>query len=672
MSGRIDSPLRVSLVDEAGNELAAVDAKEVAKDYMGGVEQLELSSASKLPDPTDPKLFQRQTIEPLPQSTYLLVTLGDFEETLGLQSQLSAREELGSEFSVVSYPAPSEASDWSALGLDSVDAVIVDARSNVWAGIDDWVADGGHLIVSLGQGARPEYLQRLSSLVAPAQDQADGNEAASPPTLFPEEELVQLRSLDGLENYARQNAKIPFQGTVPLLKIQPSHGTVIARQFADPLIYQVAHGFGRITLFSISINRPPISAWERLPRILKGLLISKRDEETSSSSSSSRITQSGVSDLATQMVMARESFEGVDRVSTWSVLILLAVYGLIVGPLDHLIVARLFKRPQLTWVTAPILIVGATVLTVSAARSTNADQVKANTVEVVDYDASASRCRFHSFSTIYSPIASRHDIAISQRNGAFAQDENPQDAPMRLHLHGLPEVAFGGMYRPTGIQFGNSVYEYDERLEGIRSLPIQEAGTVSLHAEGQFETQLPIQSTLKQLYGRQLTGTITHQLPSAIKRWIVVYGDQVYYPSGIPVPIEPFVPWTPDGASRRVLEGYLTATRAKVDANQSGSLSKLGKSVRNVKGTYDTGNDDVVAITRMITFHEAAGGREYTGLNSNDFRRWDFSDLVKLDRAVLFGEVNLDVTNLQLDGESVTPEKKTTLVRIVLPVTPED
>lgn len=660
MSGRIDSPIRVRVLDQNDVELAVVNARETAKD--------------------EPNSSLPQVVKSLPQSNYIVVTLGGFDHVQGLDPTASGIHGLGDEFTVVSYSAP-QRFPRNTGDLDSVDAVIIDAR--IAQQLDDhtealrhWVADGGHLVVSLGDDVE-SYLESnlgkwLSGSVAADEQLESEFTPDQPPIQIADAELVQLRTLDGLENYARQSSRIAFKGTVPLVKIRPTYGHVTARQFADPLIYRAPYGFGRITAFAISINRPPISDWERLPRILNGLLTSADDQSLDTpTSGKARITQTGVSDLSTQMAAARESFVGVDRISTWSVLILLAVYALIVGPLDHLLVGRLLKRPQLTWITAPILIVAATVLTVSAAKSTNTDEVKANCVDIIDYDLTSNRCRVQSLSTIYSPQSGRHDVAITEQAARSLGVDSAAVTPMRVNVHGLPEVAFGGMYRPSGLQFGASSYRYSEQLQRIEGLPIPQSGTVSVQGTSDSIVKLPVQSTLKQLYQHQLSGTITHQFSRPISRWIVVYGGQVYYPSRLPVPIEPFAPWSPEGSgvSHRDLEGFLTATSTRVDRNEKG---KLSTSMRNVKGTYDTKNDDVLSIVRMMSFHEAAGGRTYTGLNSDDFRKSDFSDLVRLDRAVLFGEIESEVTELQLNGKPLQPEQRTVLIRIVLPVTPED
>lgn len=660
MSGRIDSPIRVRVLDENGAELDSANARETAKDK--------------------PQGFVPQVVTSLSQSNYVVVTLGEFEHVNGLDPNARGVNGLGDEFTVVSYPTPNlfprEPGD-----LDSVDAVIVDCRiaeqlNDHSAVIRQWVADGGHLFVSFGDGVE-SYLQSalgewLTGSVRADEKSPKEVKPTEPPVQIADIKLAQLRTLDGLENYARQSSRIAFQGTIPLVKIRPSFGHVPARQFADPLIYRAPYGFGRITAFAISINRPPISNWERLPRILKGLLITAEEEALEApSGGKARITQTGVSDLSTQMAMARESFEGVDRISTWSVLILLAVYALVVGPLDHLVVGRLLKRPHLTWITAPLLIVTATVLTVSAARSTNTDEMKANCVNIVDYDLATERCRVQSLSTIYSPNGGRHELALTQKAANSMGVDSASSSPMQINIHGVPEMAFGGMYRSSGIQFGSSAYRYSEHLQQIESLPISQSGTVSVQGTHESIVKLPIQSTLHQLYQHQLSGTITHQFPRAISRWIVVYGGQVYYPSRLPVPIKRFVPWTPEGEgiAHRDLEGFLTATRTKVDKKEKGELRET---MRNVKGTYDTKSDDLVSIVRMLSFHTAAGGRNYTNLNSDDFRKADFSDLVRLDRAVLFGEIDADMTDLQVDGKPLLPEQRTTLIRIVLPVTPED
>ena len=73
-------------------------------------------------------------------------------------------------------------------------------------------------------------------------------------------------------------------------------------------------------------------------------------------------------------------------------------------------------------------------------------------------------------------------------------------------------------------------------------------------------------------------------------------------------------------------------------------------------------------VVRMLTFHAAAGGRGYTGLNQDVHPSLDFTRHLDLGRAILFAEVELLATDIQLDGQAAENITDKTFVRILLPV----
>ena len=72
----------------------------------------------------------------------------------------------------------------------------------------------------------------------------------------------------------------------------------------------------------------------------------------------------------------------------------------------------------------------------------------------------------------------------------------------------------------------------------------------------------------------------------------------------------------------------------------------------------------------MLSLHEAAGGRAYTGLTNSLLSDMDCTYLTKLDRAVLIGQIDLPVSDLSLDGEPLEATSVRTFVRVLLPVKP--
>ena len=71
-------------------------------------------------------------------------------------------------------------------------------------------------------------------------------------------------------------------------------------------------------------------------------------EETHSKraqSLTSRLTQTGITELATQLDATQDEFPSVTRVTTWPVMGLLVALLLVIGPIDYLFVHKLLNRP---------------------------------------------------------------------------------------------------------------------------------------------------------------------------------------------------------------------------------------------------------------------------------------------------------------------------------------
>jgi hypothetical protein len=116
----------------------------------------------------------------------------------------------------------------------------------------------------------------------------------------------------------------------------------------------------------------------------------------------------------------------------------------------------------------------------------------------------------------------------------------------------------------------------------------------------------------------------------------------------------------------RILRRYLVGLGYVLNAGNGASRDDSNPS----RETYDPLNRDSLGLIRAITFHEAAGGREYTGLGNFSLSRSDFSPLLPLNRAVLLGRVAGPATRLAVDGEEIIPVDSSTFIRIILPVGP--
>ncbi len=61
-----------------------------------------------------------------------------------------------------------------------------------------------------------------------------------------------------------------------------------------------------------------------------------------------------MSDLGTQLQAVYDAISPETRWSSWQIMSMMALYVLIIGPLDYVVVVLLLKRAHLTWITFPL------------------------------------------------------------------------------------------------------------------------------------------------------------------------------------------------------------------------------------------------------------------------------------------------------------------------------
>ena len=552
-----------------------------------------------------------------------------------------------------------------------------------------WVAAGGHLIVSVAL-----EVERLNQ--SPLADWL-------PVTLG--ETPASQRDLAGLESFSRRNELIVIRGRVPAARIDSHDGRVLVNGLDGPLIVQSAYGNGRVTVIGLDLNRSPLVEWAPQSALLRRLIQGgQAQQQDSDSGSSSQLTRAGITDLKTQWHASQEWFPEVHRPATWTVMGLILLYVVVIGPLDWLVVHKLLRRPWLTWLTFPL----ATVLVTGAAwwygNRQNDQPLSMNQYDVVDIDARLGELRGRSWFSLYSPDSRRYaleaepaawgtnasaEVAGADESSSHATGETvplahtagggdtaaPSTAlagePLRLGWSGIPETGYGGMYREGGLNLVTAGYRLDVARGRIGNLPLPVWSTRSCRAEWTAHVPDLVESSLSSSAAGQLAGTIRHHLPGEIEDWVIAYGRRAYLPvsrdSDSPASrIRPGQTWSPGQSivRQRELAGFLTGTRATRVAGKR----KTDDTVQFSQEVYQPLNREPADIIRVLTFHSVTGGRDYTGLTNHELRKLDLTELLSLNRAVLFGRLRLPASRILVDGTPMTPARHAGFVRIVLPV----
>lgn len=544
---------------------------------------------------------------------------------------------------------------WS---LDGVDGIWLNSRvalrDSARTELERWLRRGGHLVVTISTDAeefdRTPWSDMLKEMVT-VRDRS------------------RTTDLSGLEGYTGHARKIlgGNRTPVPVTTLSPKQGQTLVSCLEGALLTRASEGFGQVTVFGIDPTVSPFSRWDGLKVFVRRLLVGATDTDSTKSPSRSSLSQSGITDLASQWRAAVIEMPDVARPTLWGVLGLLLAYAAVIGPLDYLLVHKLLKRPQWTWASLPLLVAVTSLGTVWLARAANGDAAKLTQLDVVDIDAGRQEeVIARSWATAYATENTRWTAeAIPVRLAA----RHPQRIVSWL---GFPENASGGLYRESGLGLGRGDARTLPDRSALVEIPFTQWSSKSLTSEATWINETPlIESQLVATVAGELDGPVVHHLPFELCDWIVVFEKWIYRPHpkfGEAATIwRAGQTWTPKDERNygRELRGFLQ--RATISKKQA-KKGTVQEDVLVEKERYNPLNLDPADILQMMTLHEAAGGKSYTGLDHHSLRAFDVTPLLSLDRAIVIARVAEPTTEWRFNGEARTPTRHHSFVRILLPV----
>ena len=424
----------------------------------------------------------------------------------------------------------------------SLDAILLTGNFNVDAAqsraIEDWVRSGGHLVVTVGQRADAFSKGPLASWL-PIKIQG----------------TMRIRDLSAVESFCRQSARIMsgFDEPIEAARLDADPREVVIRTLEGPVMCRAACGFGRVTVFAVDIEESHLIRWNATGELLRRLFDLEEQQSKRSRPIANRLTQTGITELGTQLDATQDEFKPVSRVTFWPVMGLFVALLLVIGPLDFLIVHKLLRRPELTWVTFPVFTLLFAGATIAWGASHKGDRLLLNQLDVVDVDGVSGWSRSRSLALVYSPENRRYDVS-GEPDSTVTSKSPSETAGARFAWHGKAENSFGGMYRAGGSEIVRPAYSEQAAARGLSDLPIAIWSTRSLEAEWEGNPSSLVESQLESRGPGHLGGTILHHFPVPIEDWVVAYGHQVFRPREDPkteraVPLPPGQPWSPQTAS---------------------------------------------------------------------------------------------------------------------------
>ncbi len=478
-------------------------------------------------------------------------------------------------------------------------------------------------------------------------------------------ETVPLPRTTALEKFAGSDVKQAISAATlrknPLLvpRWKPSDAVVEAAEGDLPLVQRRAFGFGSLIVTAFHPDHPLLSGWNgRAPIVQKLLLyLGVVDEFEVGIKPKSSSTNYGYDDLAGQLRSALDQYPGVQTISFFTLALMVIGYLTLIGPVDYLLVRRVFKRPELTWVTFPTMVVVTSFGAYYLATWMKGSELRVSQTDVVDCDAATGTVRGAWWAGVFSPVGRKYDV---QHEGS-SQLASPA-AERLTSWFGLPGYGFGGMNSGgSGGWFGPSYNESPDNASLV-DLPIQVWSSKMLAGRSVDLAAKGLHEPLDQENDGRLKGTLKNPFPFLLQNALLCYGSQAYQIGKFEVGGERDLVASDVRDIKSVLQGWHVVMSAN-------------KSPLHVGRPHDTGSLEVDVILRKMMFYAAAGGHDHTDLDNRYLPFVDLSHMLSLRRAVLVGEVDPAIVGkLQLTvggNDAVRAEdRRTAFVRLVIPVSP--
>ncbi len=422
-------------------------------------------------------------------------------------------------------------------GYESVDAVVIATGQNFGnslaqqlardtvrrEALEQWILQGGHLIVTVAGNAS----------------------VVGSPTDFPLEPLLPMKidrggaekaeRLSGLSDFIQQTipqnlrrSKSEIRGIVaPYARLEPKPDVKVMMaslaldnaSFKRPLIVRSAYGLGKITLVGFDTNTDAFQSWDFKQDFWSAVL-----EARAITPAVNAYYGAPREDASLGLANRIEEFGDVPVISFALVALFIALYIILIGPVDYFVLKKVFKRLEYTWITFPTVVLLVSLAAYFGAYYLKGDKLRINKVDLIDVDLKRERVMGTSWLAIFSPRLQNYQIDLEPQGVTGAVPT----------LSWLGRFSSYGGARMVGQSSGGLFerdYDYTPTATGLRQLPIQVWSQKSLEARwlaSLDRSRMPIENKLSKKEGLGIKGTVRSKLPVKLKGVKLYYGEKVW------------------------------------------------------------------------------------------------------------------------------------------------
>lgn len=219
-------------------------------------------------------------------------------------------------------------------------------------------------------------------------------------------------------------------------------GDVFLGSEETPLVIRRQFGLGVVTVFAVNPDDPAFLGWSEIERFWRDAFAGAAPlrDERNLVDAVTEVVQNSESDAARRFTQ-EVSGETDASVRLGLVLLLTALYAFIAGPGDYWLVRRL-GRPQLTWITFPLIVIAFTLAAYFGARWWIGGDFSSRYGRTTTYVADAGVALESHFTGIFAPRPETYAIETPENSytrylGAYFNLEDPiryyQDRGLLLH-----------------------------------------------------------------------------------------------------------------------------------------------------------------------------------------------------------------------------------------------
>lgn len=404
--------------------------------------------------------------------------------------------------------------------------------------LSDWVLRGGRLVISIGEKAQfvstlPGFRELLPYDLKPG---APARTSGAVSLYWSAGQSSQTNIIsgslgDGLPPFPMANL-VPREGASARVVIPPPARQEPGR---ETIAVQSARGLGRVTVIGFDLDGSTLAGFQQRKEFWDWVLRDCGANRASAGGDGKTRPPGSLTEDEDEASAAirqhNDTFEGVAVVSFGWIAMLIALYIVLIGPIEYYLLKRILGRLELTWLTFPIIALTVCVLAYFSADSVKGRELRVNKLDVVDVDLGSNRVYGTTWLTVFSPKIDNYTIGVEPGDGwGFFPEEGTS-----VNWVGAPR---GG--RPGIIRRKYGIHSEDgEMADGLQNVPIQVWSTKAFSAN--WSSRLPptaYQKPAKQMESNlthppgdrtKVVGTFRHSLPvEVLTDCVVFYAGQAY------------------------------------------------------------------------------------------------------------------------------------------------